>query len=163
MLNPVISCVGDTLWSSGTKFIPPQEPDLSLQVNLDEIEQPEEIENQEESDETKTEETDQPVETEPEPEIEPVDIKKEQDDLLEYCFKAAIKLHLQPKKEQLPILCSTFYSQMMLPSVPTGKTLEIKKSSAKKLSTYFTGLPEGLLKLETVSKGTRVFLLRLKF
>ena len=112
-----------------------------------------ETENQEEIEETQIEETDQPVETEPEPVIEPVDIKKEQDDLLEYCFKAAIKLHLQPKKEQLPVLCSTFYSQMMLPSVPTGKILEIKKSSAKKLSTFFTGLPDGVLKLETVSKG----------
>ena len=42
---------------------------------------------------------------------------------------------------------------MMLPSVPAGKTLEIKKSTSKKLSTYFASLPEGLVKLETVSKG----------
>ena len=28
---------------------------------------------------------------------EPIDIKKEQDDLLEYCFKAAVKLHLQER------------------------------------------------------------------
>ena len=28
---------------------------------------------------------------------EPVDIRKEQDDLLEYCFKAAVKLHLQER------------------------------------------------------------------
>lgn len=35
---------------------------------------------------------------------------------------------------------------MMLPSVPAGKTLEIKKSTSKKLSTYFASLPDGLVK-----------------
>ena len=43
---------------------------------------------------------------------------------------------------------------MMLTSLPPGKKLEIKKTTHKKLATYLTELQkDGILKLETVSKG----------
>merc|ERR1712106_323567 len=142
----IISCVGDQLWASGSKFIPPQEIDTTLKnVEIPEEEMEKIVENETAEEEEENEEEEE-ITSES-------DRKKEQDDLLEYCFKVAVKVHLQPKKELLPVLCSTFYSQMKMPSVPPGKTLEIKKTSAKKLSTFFSDLPDGLLKLETVSKG----------
>ena len=54
----------------------------------------------------------------------------------------------------MPILCSTFYSQMMLTSVPNGKKLEIKKTTVKKLSPYLNQkMTEGVLKIEKAAKG----------
>ena len=137
----IISVIGDTLWASGSKKIPPQEEDTDLIGITVQNTEPDYFEI--DGDEPEVEIKDEPkVNLEPEnkpeeeeeiiPEIEAEvdirDVRKEQDELLEYCFKAAIKLKLQPNKEKLlPILCSTFYSQLMLASVPNGKILETWK------------------------------------
>ena len=165
----IISVIGDSLWASGSKNIPPEEADPELSGIM--IEKNPEIPSHESvaplDDETKPKETTTNVITN---NIETLDnnieenicyqpsmeeIRKEQDELLEYCFKAAVKTKLQPNKEKmLPILCSTFYSQLMLPSVPNGKILEIKKTSVKKLSTYLSNLgSEKVLKIEIAAKG----------
>lgn len=56
------------------------------------------------------------------------------DSLLDRCFKCAIKFSL--KKSHLPILTSAFYRVHMIPFCPTGKSLDVKKSSFKKLSKF---------------------------
>ena len=54
----------------------------------------------------------------------------------------------------MPILCSTFYSQYLLGSLPPGETFNIKKTSFKKLSTYFTELEElKVLRVGLATKG----------
>ncbi|OWF44770.1 Eukaryotic translation initiation factor 2D [Mizuhopecten yessoensis] len=58
----------------------------------------------------------------------------EVDALLDRCFKCAIKASV--KDSDLPLLTSAFYRQHMLPYCPTGKSLDIKKSSYKKLSVF---------------------------
>jgi len=112
----------------------------------EEIEVPEsnKTEEQKKSEENDGEETEKTVE----------EVRNEQDSLLEVSFKLAIKSKLQDNKEALPLLCSTFFSQYLLPSVPSGKELKIKKTSFKKLSAFFAGMEkEQILRTEQVSSG----------
>lgn len=167
----IVSVIGDQLWTSGSKFVPPSEPDPIFvgkvipdeendceETNTVDGEEIELLDNNE-TEEVQEDGTNKEVEETPEHEIDidvlsPEQIRKEQDDLLEYTFKAAIKTKLQNDKDKMPILCSTFYSQMMLTSVPNGKKLEIKKTSMKKLSPYLNQkMTEGVLKIEKAAKG----------
>ena len=113
----IISVVGDTLWASGSKFIPPEEadpdfsPDPVLMENFEKLlseETAEETDEKvdEESPEGNLENSEEPVE-ESEPVEDPVEIpeaktideiRNEQDNILNIAFKAAIKLKLQPVK-----------------------------------------------------------------
>merc|ERR1712131_385188 len=167
----IVSVIGDQLWASGSKFVPPSEPDPVFEGKVipenDDVEDrndndDNEAKNEEEieanvSEEGQENDTKEEVDQENGDDIDvpsPDQIRKEQDDLLEYTFKAAIKTKLQNQKEKMPILCSTFYSQMMLTSVPSGKKLEIKKTSLKKLSPYLNQkMAEGILKIEKAAKG----------
>ncbi|CAH3156749.1 unnamed protein product [Pocillopora meandrina] len=73
------------------------------------------------------------------------------DDLLEYCFFCAL---LRMKKVELPVLTSTFFRSYLLPSRPEGKSLDIKKSSYKKLSKFLQCMQErGLISVQEASKG----------
>jgi len=56
----------------------------------------------------------------------------EMDTILITCFMSAIKTKVKDK--DLPILVSTFYSSHMLACKPSDVTVDIKKSSYKKLS-----------------------------
>lgn len=60
-------------------------------------------------------------------------IAEEVDELLHYCFFTAIKYS---KTLELPILTSNFYKLQMLVCCPPGKTLDIKKSTFKKLKPF---------------------------
>lgn len=171
----VVSVIGDLLWASGSKLVPPSEADPLftgefVSAQCDDSEENVCNDTSDNHDTTENLETNDPEndpknESESDPEnaaeengeeLGPSldDIRKEQDDLLEYAFKAAVKLKLQNQKEKLPILCSTFYSQMMLASLPPGQKLEIKKTSLKKLSPYLNQrMAEGVLKIEKAAKG----------
>ena len=75
----IISVVGDHLWSSGSKFIPKQEADPNFVQTEQQVE--------EETEKEENEEVGDEEQEEPEIQPEPIDVKKDQDDLLEYCFK----------------------------------------------------------------------------
>jgi len=168
----IVSVIGDQLWASGSKFVPPSEPDPVFEGKVIPSDENDDVEdgNDNDGNEAKNEEeseanvSEEGQENDTKEEVEengddidvpsPDQIRKEQDDLLEYTFKAAIKTKLQNQKDKMPILCSTFYSQMMLTSVPSGKKLEIKKTSLKKLSPYLNQkMAEGILKIEKAAKG----------
>ncbi|PFX20867.1 Eukaryotic translation initiation factor 2D [Stylophora pistillata] len=73
------------------------------------------------------------------------------DDLLEYCFFCSL---MRMKKVELPVLTSTFSRSYLLPSCPEGKSVDIKKSSYKKLSKFLQCMQErGLISLQEASKG----------
>merc|ERR1712131_351646 len=135
----IVSVIGDQLWASGSKFVPPSEPDPGFEGKVIPSDENDDVEdgNDNDGNEAKNEEeseanvSEEGQENDTKEEVEengddidvpsPDQIRKEQDDLLEYTFKAAIKTKLQNQKDKMPILCSTFYSQMMLTSVPSGK------------------------------------------
>ncbi|KAJ7323398.1 Eukaryotic translation initiation factor 2D [Desmophyllum pertusum] len=73
------------------------------------------------------------------------------DDVLEYCFFCAL---LRMKKVELPVLTSTFSRSYLLPSCPEGKSVDIKKSSHKKLSKFLQCMQErGLISVQEACKG----------
>uniref|UniRef100_A0A182PQX3 SUI1 domain-containing protein n=1 Tax=Anopheles epiroticus TaxID=199890 RepID=A0A182PQX3_9DIPT len=72
------------------------------------------------------------------------------DDLIKGALLNAIKLH--GKKIALPMLTSTFYPQYVQPEIPEG--IEMKKSSYKKVGTFFKQMAEeGLLEIKEEKKG----------
>lgn len=76
------------------------------------------------------------------------------DELLMYCFLKSLKTTV--KKSALPLLASTFYKQHILACCPTGKNLDIKKTTYKKLSNFLNKVAEmNVISLETVSKGVQ--------
>ena len=102
----IVSVIGDQLWASGSKFVPPSEPDpifegkvIPVDDNDTEEDNPGDNEDgeAENGDENATEEvhegeTNEDVKETPENENDidapsPEQIRKEQDDLLEYTFK----------------------------------------------------------------------------
>lgn len=73
------------------------------------------------------------------------------DDLLEYCFFCSL---LRMKKIEFPVLTGTFFRSYLLPCRPEGKTVDIKKSSYKKLSKFLHCMQErGLIMVQEASKG----------
>lgn len=56
------------------------------------------------------------------------------DELLDYCFLKALKT--TAKKIDLPVLTSNFYRLHIVPACPADKSLDVKKSSFKKLSKF---------------------------
>ncbi|XP_033737370.1 eukaryotic translation initiation factor 2D-like isoform X2 [Pecten maximus] len=76
----------------------------------------------------------------------------EVDSLLDRCFKCAVKFSL--KKSHMPILTSAFYRLHMIPFCPAGKSLDIKKSSFKKLSKFLKQKQkEGFITIRQYSSG----------
>ncbi|XP_014678119.1 PREDICTED: eukaryotic translation initiation factor 2D-like [Priapulus caudatus] len=74
------------------------------------------------------------------------------DALLLHCLCAALKT--SGKKMELPCLTSAFYSAHMLPAVPPGARLDIKKSSYKKLSRFLQAMQrEGLVSTKELTRG----------
>lgn len=79
------------------------------------------------------------------------DTQKLMDDLLDYCFFKAWRS--TAKKITLPVLTSNFFKLHMIPACPSGKTLDIKKSSYKKLSKYLTKMVDFDIIKTTETKG----------
>uniref|UniRef100_A0A4W3GPG1 Eukaryotic translation initiation factor 2D n=1 Tax=Callorhinchus milii TaxID=7868 RepID=A0A4W3GPG1_CALMI len=74
------------------------------------------------------------------------------DELLLQCFLHALKFKV--KKEDLPLLTSTFLRNRMYPCCPEGRQLDIKKSSYKKLSKFLQSMQQRqMLKVDELSKG----------
>ena len=65
--------------------------------------------------------------------LEEVSVVWSQEELLEYCLLCGLK----KAKKALPILCSTFQSQFLVPSCPRGFTVNVKKSRFRKMGNFF--------------------------
>lgn len=74
------------------------------------------------------------------------------DKLLEYCFLKAWKT--TAKKVEFPLLTSNFYKLHMIPACPSGKQLDLKRSSYKKLSKFLSAMENlDIIKLRELTKG----------
>ncbi|XP_065576712.1 eukaryotic translation initiation factor 2D-like isoform X2 [Artemia franciscana] len=84
-----------------------------------------------------------------EPKVTP---QEEVDTLLKYCFVKSLKT--TAKKLDLPCLTNVFYANHILPACPKSKSLDIKKSSFKKLSKFLAFMQEqGVIGVKEQSKG----------
>ncbi|KAM7404907.1 hypothetical protein PAMP_012211 [Pampus punctatissimus] len=75
------------------------------------------------------------------------------DALLLQCFLHALKRKV--KKSELPLLTSTFLRNHMFSCCPSGKQLDIKKSSYKKLSKFLQAMQQqhSLVRVKELTKG----------
>lgn len=81
----------------------------------------------------------------------PNDLVEDMDELLVYCFLASIKYS---KSLTLPLLISNFFKLQMLPVCPEGSTLDIKKTSYKKLKPFLDEMAKtGLITIKEIKKG----------
>ncbi|XP_024942951.1 eukaryotic translation initiation factor 2D isoform X2 [Cephus cinctus] len=69
------------------------------------------------------------------PALDPV---QEMDALLEYCFLKACKTTI--KKGDLPMLSSNFFKNHLMAVCPQGQSIDVKKSSFKKLSVFLASM-----------------------
>ncbi|KAK9514829.1 hypothetical protein VZT92_025516 [Zoarces viviparus] len=81
------------------------------------------------------------------------DLKEIMDALLLQCFLHALKKKV--KKSELPLLTSTFLRNHMFSCCPSGKQLDIKKSSYKKLSKFLQAMQKqhNLVRVKELTKG----------
>lgn len=79
--------------------------------------------------------------------------QEEMDALLLQCFLHALKSKV--KKSELPLLTSTFLRNHMFACCPSGKQLDIKKSSYKKLSKFLQVMQQqnNLVQVKELTKG----------
>ncbi|XP_058805254.1 eukaryotic translation initiation factor 2D [Phymastichus coffea] len=91
---------------------------------------------------------------------EDLDPVQKMDRLLEYCFLKACKTSL--KKSDLPIIVSTFFKNHVIGVCPPGCTVDIKKSSFRKLSVFLAHIKDKGLIDTSVTKGVET-LLSVKF
>ncbi|XP_041083712.1 eukaryotic translation initiation factor 2D isoform X2 [Polyodon spathula] len=79
--------------------------------------------------------------------------QEQMDELLLQCFLHALKIKV--KKSDLPLLTSTFLRNHMFSCCPSGKQLDIKKSSYKKLSKFLKCMQQQrkLIQVKELSKG----------
>ncbi|XP_041091899.1 eukaryotic translation initiation factor 2D-like isoform X3 [Polyodon spathula] len=80
-------------------------------------------------------------------------LQEQMDELLLQCFLHALKTKV--KKSDLPLLTSTFLRNHMFSCCPSGKQLDIKKSSYKKLSKFLKCMQQQrkLIQVKELSKG----------
>ena len=160
---------GDQLWAAGTRD---QLPDLGpTELESSKFEEGSEGEDEEEEEEgagpgaskNDVEINDEcDVETVIEslsiPEEDPVvDERSPQeimDEMLENSLLQCLKTTFSQKKSEFPILTSNLFRVHMVTASPPGSTLDIKKSSYKKLSKYLSQKEnEGLLQIKELTKG----------
>ncbi|XP_068585885.1 eukaryotic translation initiation factor 2D [Cebidichthys violaceus] len=81
------------------------------------------------------------------------DLKEIMDALLLQCFLHALKKKV--KKSELPLLTSTFLRIHMFSCCPSGKQLDIKKSSYKKLSRFLQAMQKqhNVVRVKELTKG----------
>ncbi|XP_059188695.1 eukaryotic translation initiation factor 2D [Centropristis striata] len=174
----------DNLWAFGDKSCPPSLPDAEIEgqgVNGEEYECDEEGEEGEEEVEKCVEEEQSPSEAAPDPACSGIEelslaeqeeekgekgneeeeenqgdhkmLQETMDGLLLQCFLHALKSKV--KKSELPLLTSTFLRNHMFACCPTGKQLDIKKSSYKKLSKFLQAMQKqhNLVRVKELTKG----------
>jgi translation initiation factor 2D len=96
-----------------------------------------------------TPEEDSNTEDTPKQDVNP---QESMDKLLEYCFLKAWKT--SAKKVEFPLLTSNFYRLHMIPACPSGKKLDLKKSSYKKLSKFLSTMENlDIIKVRELTKG----------
>ncbi|TKS77755.1 Eukaryotic translation initiation factor 2D [Collichthys lucidus] len=171
----------DTLWAFGDKSGPPSLPDAESEgVNGEDCEVSEEEEEEvecgqeehtpsekmtgeacsaiEELSLTEVDQEEEKAEKGNEEEEGNQDCPKEMsqeimDALLLQCFLHALKTKV--KKSELPLLTSTFLRNHMFACCPSGKKLDIKKSSYKKLSKFLQAMQQqhNLVRVKELTKG----------
>lgn len=169
----------DSLWAFGDKSGPPSIPDMEnegLQAMQGQEDGYEESEDEKEKKEVEDEpcpntERDQVTDS-PCPNVQELSLsereqeegeqgdledqrtpQEQMDELLLQCFLQALKSKV--KKSDLPLLTSTFLRVHMVSCCPSGKQLDIKKSSYKKLSKFLQTMQQqhGLVRVKELSKG----------
>lgn len=164
----------DTLWAFGDKSGPPSLPDcIETEEDMNEGECNTENKLQEEEagvEEHCQEATDQvcagveelslPDQIQQDDDDEETTTEDDQrspqelmDALLFQCFLHALKTKV--KKSELPLLTSTFLRNHMFTCCPSGKQLDIKKSSYKKLSKFLQTMQQEhcLIRVKELTKG----------
>ncbi|KAK4010711.1 hypothetical protein OUZ56_019841 [Daphnia magna] len=160
----ILHCIGDFLWQVGTKESPPDLVPPGCQSDADRKEIPPQEATASTEEQTETSETKQPdapdanheslseAKESTEALVEQKNPQETMDDLLNYCFFKALKT--TAKKIELPVLTSNFYRLHIVPSCPSEKTLDVKKSSYKKLSKFLDVLTkEGVIEVKEFTKG----------
>ncbi|CAG2054982.1 unnamed protein product [Timema podura] len=80
------------------------------------------------------------------------DPQEDMDNLISYCFMKAWKT--TAKNIELPLLTSNFFKLHMIPACPVGQSIDLKKSSFKKLSKFLSELEQkDLIKVKELTKG----------
>ncbi|XP_067448663.1 eukaryotic translation initiation factor 2D [Thunnus thynnus] len=166
----------DNLWAFGDKSCPPTLSYAESEgqgVNGEEYEVDEEVEECVEEEQSPgetvidqvcsgteelslTEQEEEKGEKGNEQEDEDDDLRTPQeimDALLLQCFFHALKSKV--KKSELPLLTSTFLRNHMFSCCPSGKQLDIKKSSYKKLSKFLQAMQQqhNLVRVKELTKG----------
>uniref|UniRef100_A0A671XDP3 Eukaryotic translation initiation factor 2D n=1 Tax=Sparus aurata TaxID=8175 RepID=A0A671XDP3_SPAAU len=155
----VVHTYMDNLWAFGDKSGPPSLPDAESvgqgvngeDYNFDEEEVEEEevekcVEEEQISCDTVTDQTCSG--------FEELSLAEQiMDALLFQCFLHALKSKV--KKSELPLLTSTFLRNHMFSCCPSGKQLDIKKSSYKKLSKFLQAMQQqhNLVRVKELTKG----------
>uniref|UniRef100_A0A8C7J0I1 Eukaryotic translation initiation factor 2D n=1 Tax=Oncorhynchus kisutch TaxID=8019 RepID=A0A8C7J0I1_ONCKI len=149
----------DSLWAFGDKSGPPSIPD----VDTEGVEATYEEEEEEDDDEATEGGEEEPcpnrVPDAPCPDSSMISHKhspvltEQMDALLLQCFLQALKSKV--KKSELPLLTSSFLRIHMFSCCPSGKQLDIKKSSYKKLSKFLQCMQQqhSLVRVKELSKG----------
>ncbi|XP_063537647.1 eukaryotic translation initiation factor 2D [Cydia strobilella] len=79
-------------------------------------------------------------------------IPKDMDGLLEWAMLGFLKLHA--KSVELPLLSSLLYRNYLLPLCPPDRTMDVKKSSYKKVGKFLEAMQkEGYLQVRELEKG----------
>ncbi|XP_046578103.1 eukaryotic translation initiation factor 2D-like [Haliotis rubra] len=166
----IVHILGDQLWEFGDQSSPPDLGDDVFTELLGEAQQDDSDGEAEEASVSQTAEVAQGVEDltldncDPEPggdnsggatggmEEESRDSVEVMDERLRTCCLCALKSKV--KKSDLPLLTSAFFKNFMQPFCPAGQSLDVKKSSFKKLSKFLQHMQkQGLLKTKELSKG----------
>lgn len=164
----------DNLWAFGDKSGPPTLPYAESEgMNEEEYEVNEEVDECVEEEQrpgesiidhvcsgteelSLTEQEEEKGEKGSEQEEEDDDLRTPQeimDALLLQCFLHALKSKV--KKSELPLLTSTFLRNHMFSCCPSGKQLDIKKSSYKKMSKFLQAMQQqhNLVRVKELTKG----------
>lgn len=164
----ILHCIGDFLWQAGTKDSPPdlgppghqasptenkeENQTEELVVDAQNVDAPEIKTETAENNSALNEEMPSTSEGCAETQVETKTPQETMDDLLNYCFFKALKT--SAKKIDLPVLTSNFYRLHIVPACPSGKTLDVKKSTFKKLSKFLEALQkDGIIDVKELTKG----------
>ena len=161
----ILHCLGDFLWQIGTKECPPElgppgapttEPPPTMEdtenLNQDEAAASNYQEVTSETTEATVNDVEANIETTAAEGEEQKSPQQLMDELLDYCFLKALKT--SAKKIELPVLTSNFYRLHIVPACPSDKTLDVKKTSFKKLSKYLDSVKkEGIIEVKELTKG----------
>lgn len=167
----ILHCVGDFLCKVGTQESPPDLGPPELFASLSEAEATEEtisdssltnlnenmeelaiVSNSAEVDENTSNENPKEEEAAVPAEEDVRSPQEVMDELLNYCFLKALKT--SAKKIELPVLTSNFFRLHIVPACPSDKTLDVKKSSYKKLTKFLEAMQkDGVITVKELSPG----------